>query len=72
MPTSASGPYATSVRSRRRPLTWQDIRGDTRRRADELLCTDAEAAALQALRVATVSGLRCRLQAGEGEGAVEV
>jgi HD domain len=37
----------------RRPLTWQDIRGDTRRRADELLCTDAEAAALDALRVAT-------------------
>ena len=37
----------------RRPLTWQDIRGDTRRRADELLCTDAEAAALEALRAAT-------------------
>src|SRR5205085_7864269 len=37
----------------RRPLTWQDIRGDTRRRADDLLCTDAEAAALEALRVAT-------------------
>jgi hypothetical protein len=23
----------------RRPLTWQDVRGDTRRRADELVCT---------------------------------
>ena len=37
----------------RRTLTWQDIRGDTRQRADELLCTEAEAAALEALRVAT-------------------
>jgi hypothetical protein len=39
--------------ARGRPLKWQDIRGDTRRRADELLCTEAEAAALEALRVAT-------------------
>jgi hypothetical protein len=39
--------------ARGRPLKWQDIRGDTRRRADELVCTEAEAAALQALRVAT-------------------
>jgi hypothetical protein len=40
-------------RERRRPLTWRDVRGDTQRRADELICTDAEAAALQALRAAT-------------------
>src|SRR4051794_27114089 len=39
--------------ARSRPLKWQDIRGDTRRRADELLCTEAETAALEALRVAT-------------------
>src|SRR4051812_30923314 len=39
--------------ARRRPLKWQDIRGDARRRADELLCTEAEAATLEALRVAT-------------------
>jgi hypothetical protein len=39
--------------ARHRPLKWQDIGGDTRRRADELLCTEAEAAALEALRVAT-------------------
>jgi hypothetical protein len=36
-----------------RPLTWRDIRGSVRRQADELLSTEAEAAALQALRVAT-------------------
>src|SRR4051795_3701381 len=36
-----------------RPLTWRDIRGTVRRHADELLSTEAEAAALQALRVAT-------------------
>jgi len=36
-----------------RPLTWRDIRGTVRRHADELLSTAAEAAALEALRVAT-------------------
>src|SRR4051812_11385641 len=35
------------------PLTWRDIRGTVRRHADELLSTEAEAAALEALRVAT-------------------
>jgi hypothetical protein len=35
-----------------RPLSWQDVRGGTRRRADELVCTEAEAAALEALRTA--------------------
>ena len=37
----------------RRPLRWQDVRGDTRRRADELVCTESEAVALEALRTAT-------------------
>ena len=37
----------------RRRLTWRDVRGDTRRRADELVCTESEAAALEALRSAT-------------------
>ena len=37
----------------RRPLTWQDVRGDTRRRAGELVCTESEPAALEALRTAT-------------------
>src|SRR3954454_23890011 len=37
----------------RRPFTWQDVRGDVRRRADELICTESEAAALKALRTAT-------------------
>jgi HD domain len=44
---------AAGERERRRPLTWRDVRGDTQRRADELICTEAEAAALQALRAAT-------------------
>src|SRR4051794_1064598 len=35
------------------PLTWRDIRGTTRRHADALLTTEAEAAALKALRAAT-------------------
>src|SRR3954454_21901190 len=35
------------------PLTWRDIRAGTRRRADELLTTEAEAAALEALRAGT-------------------
>ena len=46
---------------RRRPLTWQDVRGDSRRRADELVCTESEAVALEALRTAT----------GETDGDVE-
>src|SRR5881275_305831 len=37
----------------RRPLSWRDVRGDTRRRADELVCTESEAVALEALRTAT-------------------
>ena len=37
----------------RRPFTWRDVRGGTRRRADELTCTESEAAALAALRTAT-------------------
>ena len=37
----------------RPPLTWRDVRRDTRRRADELVCTEAEAVALEALRTAT-------------------
>ena len=45
----------------RRPLSWRDVRGDTRRRADELVCTGAEAAALEALRTAT----------GENDGDME-
>ena len=36
-----------------RPLRWRDVRGDTRRRADELVCTESEAVALEALRTAT-------------------
>jgi hypothetical protein len=36
-----------------RPLRWQDVRAETRRRADELVCTEAEAVALEALRTAT-------------------
>src|SRR3954470_20451266 len=36
-----------------RPLTWRDIRGTVRRHADELLSTEAEAASLEALQVAT-------------------
>jgi hypothetical protein len=38
---------------RRRPLTWQEVRGDTRRRADELVSLESEAVALDALRTAT-------------------
>src|SRR5437764_12262976 len=38
---------------RGRPLTWQEVRGGTRRHADELICTESEAAALEALRIAT-------------------
>src|SRR5436853_6851646 len=37
----------------RRPHSWQDVRGDTRRRAEELVCTEDEAAALEAWRTAT-------------------
>src|SRR5437660_12205576 len=45
----------------RPPLTWRDVRGDTRRRADELVCTESEAVALEALRTAT----------GEADGDME-
>jgi hypothetical protein len=44
-----------------RPLTWRDIRGTIRRHADELVSTEAEAAALKALRAAT----------GETDGGME-
>src|SRR3954451_13574546 len=44
-----------------RPLTWRDIRGTIRRHADELASTEAEAAALKALRAAT----------GETDGGME-
>src|SRR3954470_22438978 len=44
-----------------RPLTWRDVRGTIRRHADELVCTEAEAAALEALRAAT----------GETDGGME-
>src|SRR3954452_20986582 len=43
------------------PLTWRDIRGTTRRYADELIATEAEAASLTALRAAT----------GETDGGME-
>jgi hypothetical protein len=36
-----------------RPLRWQDVRGDTQRGADELVSTESEAVALEALRAAT-------------------
>jgi hypothetical protein len=36
-----------------RPLAWRDIRGTIRRHANELVSTEAEAASLEALRVAT-------------------
>ena len=42
-------------------LTWRDIRGTTRHRADELIAAEAEAASLEALRVAT----------GETDGGME-
>ena len=35
------------------PLTWRDIDGSTRRYADELIATEAESTALEALRTAT-------------------
>jgi hypothetical protein len=54
-------PSRAGAPDRRRPLTWQDVRGDTRRRADELVCTEPEAVALQALRTAT----------GESDGDME-
>ena len=44
---------AGAVAASARPLTWRDIRGTVRRLADELICTDAEAASLKALRAAT-------------------
>ena len=54
-------PGAPGAVSPNRPLTWRDIRGTTRRHADELLATEAETAALNALRAAT----------GETEGGME-
>jgi hypothetical protein len=53
-------PYALQAHSAR-PFAWRDIRGTTRRQADELVRTEAEAAALKALRVAT----------GETDGGME-
>src|SRR3954468_23563456 len=53
----AGGPATTPTR----PFTWRDICGSIRCRADELVSTDAEAAALQALREAT----------GETDGGME-
>jgi hypothetical protein len=55
MTAAAEGPGADQPGGpdHRRPLTWQDVRGDTRRRADELVCTESEAVALDALRTAT-------------------
>src|SRR4051812_29378455 len=49
----AAVPGGAGAPSQGRPLTWRDVRGDTRRHADELICTAAEAAALHALRTAT-------------------
>lgn len=55
MTADAQGPVAHRAGGPdlRRPLTWRDVRGDTRRRADELICTESEAVALKALRTAT-------------------
>jgi hypothetical protein len=56
---SEANPQERTVRARAAvansagPLTWRDIDGTVRRHADELLSTEAEAAALEALRVAT-------------------
>ena len=48
------GPLAGGPAPDRPPLlTWRDIDRDTRRYADELIVTEAEATALQALRTAT-------------------
>src|SRR4051812_36620453 len=44
-----------------RPFSWRDIRSTVRRHADELISTEAEAASLEALRVAT----------GETDGGME-
>ena len=50
---TATAPGGTGASGRGRPLTWRDVQGETRRHADELICTEAEAAALHALRTAT-------------------
>jgi hypothetical protein len=50
---NATVPGGTGAPGQGRPLTWRDVHGDTRRHADELICTEAEAAALHALRTAT-------------------
>jgi HD domain len=52
---AGQGPAAGRAggRGRRGTLTWRDVRGDIRRRADELICIESEAVALEALRSAT-------------------
>src|SRR3954467_4887212 len=50
---SEATPQEQTVGAPTSPPTGRDIRGTVRRRADELLSTEAEAAALEALRVAT-------------------
>jgi hypothetical protein len=49
----AAVPGGTGAPGQGRPFTWRDVRGDARRHADELIGTEAEAAALHALRTAT-------------------
>ena len=62
MTAVANGPTAgRSGSDAHQPLTWREVRGDTRRHADELICTESEAVALGALRVAT----------GEVDGGME-
>src|SRR5689334_9464912 len=55
MTAAAQGPVAgrPGEPGQHRQLTWRDVRGDTRRSADELICTESEAVALAALRTAT-------------------
>ena len=50
---TAAVPGGGGASGQGRPLTWRDVQGGTRRRADELISTEAEAAALHALRTAT-------------------
>jgi HD superfamily phosphodiesterase len=50
---NATVPGGTGAPGQGRPFTWRDVHGDIRRHADELICTEAEAAALHALRTAT-------------------
>jgi hypothetical protein len=46
---NATVPGGTGASGQGRPLTWRDVHGETRRHADELICTEAEAAALHAV-----------------------